>query len=290
VVDPRIQQRTYMFKDTGEELPYAVFVSSKVTKDKKAPLIIGLHGLGGNQNTMLGTTALNLAEEGGYIMVGVMGYNCSGWYGAPAGMASGTGGAGGSGCIGAGGPRGGAPGAGPGRGPMPGARAGGPPPGAGLGARPAPTTLGVANEVSQKSEKDVMTVYEMIKKEFNIDENRTYLMGHSMGGAGTLYLAVKYPSIWAAIGAEAPATQPAGINPNNYSLAPAKSIPMIIIQGDMDTLVPHLTSTRPWIEQMKELGITHEYIEVPGGDHGSVLATGAPQIFAFFEKHSKKSH
>jgi predicted peptidase len=147
----------------------------------------------------------------------------------------------------------------------------------------------VSNEVSQRSEKDVMTVYEMIKKEFNIDENRTYLMGHSMGGAGTIYLGAKHASIWAAIGAEAPATQPAGINPNNYSLAALKNVPVIIIQGDMDTLVPHDTSTRPWVEHMKQLGITHEYIEVAGGDHGSVMTTGAPQIFAFFAKYSKTS-
>jgi predicted peptidase len=128
----------------------------------------------------------------------------------------------------------------------------------------------------------------MMQKEFTVDPDRTYLMGHSMGGAGTIYLAVKYPGIWAAIGAEAPATQPAGINPNNYSLAPAKHIPMIIIQGTEDTLVPHLTSTRPWIEQMKELGITHKYIEEEGGDHGSVMTTGTPEIFAFFAQHTRK--
>jgi poly(3-hydroxybutyrate) depolymerase len=304
VVDPRIQQRTYTFAETNEEMPYAVFVSSKVTKDKKAPLIVALHGLGGNQNTMLSATALKLAEDGGYIMVGPMGYNSSGWYGAPSGMASGTGGA--AGGVGMGGPpRGGGPGAGaprgagpPGAGPGAGAPRGAGPPGAGPGAGAprgagpggpgaAPTTLGTPNETSQKSEKDVMNVLDMIKKEFNVDENRTYLMGHSMGGAGAIYLGVKHASIWAAIGAEAPATQPAGIHPGNYSLAPAKHIPMIVIQGDMDTLVPHLTSTRPWIEHMKELGITHEYSEVVGGDHGSVMTTGAPQIFAFFEKHSK---
>ena len=28
--------------------------------------------------------------------------------------------------------------------------------------------------------------------------------------------------------------------------------------------------------------MTHQYIEVPGGDHGSVLTTGAADIFAFF--------
>ena len=131
-----------------------------------------------------------------------------------------------------------------------------------------------------------MNVLDMIKKEFNVDENRTYLMGHSMGGAGTIYLGVKYASIWAAIGAEAPATSPAGINPNNYSLAPAKNVPMIIVQGDMDELVP-VVGTRLWIDQMKELKMTYQYVEVPGGTHGSVLTSGAPDIFAFFAKHSK---
>jgi poly(3-hydroxybutyrate) depolymerase len=277
-VDPRVQQRTYTFKDTGEALPYAVFVSSKVTRDKKAPLIVALHGLGGDQNTMLRGNALQLAEEGGYILVGPMGYNSSGWFGAPSSMAAGAGGA--SGGVGMGGPPRGGP--------------GGPPPGAGPGAGPGrgspPTILAASNETSQKSEKDVMTVLEMIRKEFNVDENRTYLMGHSMGGAGAIYLGVKHASNWAAIAAIAPATQPAGINPVNYSLAPAKSVPMIVVQGDMDPLIPHLTSTRPWIEQMKELGIAHKYIEEVGGDHGTVITSGMPEIFTFFAQHSRVRH
>ena len=287
-IDPRIQQRTYLFKDTNEDLPYAVFVSSKVTKDKKNPLIVALHGLGGDQNTMMRGNALQLAEEGGYILVGPMGYNSSGWYGAPATMAAGTGGA--AGGVGFGGGRGGpgGPGAAPGAGAGRGAGPGGPGAGPGAGAGRGGATLGKPNETSEKSEKDVMNVLDMIKKEFNVDENRTYLMGHSMGGAGTIYLGVKYASMWAAIGAEAPATSPAGITPNNYSLAPAKNVPMIIVQGDMDTLVP-VAGTRLWIDQMKELNITHQYVEVPGGDHGSVLTTGAPDIFAFFAKHTKAS-
>ena len=30
-----------------------------------------------------------------------------------------------------------------------------------------------------------MNVLAMVRKEFNVDDNRTYLMGHSMGGART---------------------------------------------------------------------------------------------------------
>jgi len=276
-IDPRVQQRTYLFADTNEELPYAVFVSSKVSKNKKNPLIVALHGLGGNQNTMMRANALELAEEGGYIMVGPMGYNSGGWYGAPARF----GGGGGRGGPGA--PRG-ANGAPP---------AGAPPggPAAGRGAFPPASTAGGKEltdpaKLHEASEKDVMNVLDMIRKEFNVDENRTYLMGHSMGGAGSIYLGVKYASIWAAVGAEAPATAPAGLTPDNYSLEPAKNIPMIIVQGDMDTLVP-VAGTRLWIDKMKELKMTYQYIEVPGGDHGSVLTTGAPDIFTFFAKHTK---
>ena len=45
-VDPRVEQRTYLFEETNEDLPYAVFVSSKVREDAENPLIIALHGLG----------------------------------------------------------------------------------------------------------------------------------------------------------------------------------------------------------------------------------------------------
>ncbi len=55
------------------------------------------------------------------------------------------------------------------------------------------------------SEKDVMNVPDLVRKEFNMDPNRMYLMGHSMGGAGTLYIGSKYASNWAAIAAIAPA-------------------------------------------------------------------------------------
>lgn len=268
-VDPRVQQRTYLFTDTNEQLPYAVFVSSKVSRDKKNPLIVALHGLGGDQNTMMRGNALQLAEEGGYIMVGPMGYNSGGWYGAPARYNGG----------GPGGRRGanGAP---------PAATQGAPAAGRAAAPPAGGTALTDPVKIHEASEKDVMTVLDMIRKEFNVDENRTYLMGHSMGGAGSIFLGVKHASIWAAVGAEAPATAPAGLTPDTFSLEPAKKVPMIIVQGDMDTLVP-VAGARLWIEKMKELKMTHEYVEVAGGDHGSVLTTGAPDIFAFFAKHTR---
>jgi len=77
----RIENRTYVFADTNENMPYAVFVSSKVTKEKKAPLVICLRGAGGNARSLFVNNALQQAEDGGYIMVGVMGYAPMGGFG-----------------------------------------------------------------------------------------------------------------------------------------------------------------------------------------------------------------
>jgi predicted esterase len=251
--DPRVQQRTYRFSDTNEDLPYAVFVSSKVSRDKRNPLIIALHGLGGTHNSLLRGNALDLAEEGGYILVGPMGYNPRGWYGTPAGT----------------------PRAGKGNAPK-----GNTPKGK------APPNNDPPN-LRELSEQDVMNVLDVIRKEFNVDDGRTYLMGHSMGGAGTLYLGAKYASNWAAIAAIAPAAFAMQANAATM-LTPVKgTMPVIVTQGDADTAVP-VANTRAWIEVMKELKMNHKYVEVPGAGHGDIITIGMPDIFAFFKEHSKR--
>jgi predicted esterase len=254
-VDPRVQIRTYRFADTNEDIPYAIYVSSKVSGEKKNPLIITLHGLGGTHTTMMRPNALDLAEAGGYIYVAPMGYNPRGWYGVPRGE-----------------------------------RRGGPPPNATTSTGrqgPPPAALAAANDppnLRELSEKDVLNVLDIVRKEFNVDENRTYLFGHSMGGAGTYHLAVKYPEKWAGIGVQAPAAF--SLDPNSLSKIP--KMPVIVIHGDMDTAVP-VTLSRTWVETMKSLNMPYQYIEVAGGDHGSVISGSMPDIFAFFAKHSKSA-
>ena len=78
----RIQKRTYDFKEAGKEMEYALFVPSKYDKEKKTPLMVALHGLGGNPQQMIRSRGLtDQAEKHGYIVVAPMGYNSSGWYG-----------------------------------------------------------------------------------------------------------------------------------------------------------------------------------------------------------------
>ncbi len=83
VPEPPVQIRKYVFKETGEELPYSVFVSSKVKKGQKAPLVLALRGFTGTTLTIVRGTAVDLAEQGGYILVGAIGYNNRAGFGVP---------------------------------------------------------------------------------------------------------------------------------------------------------------------------------------------------------------
>ena len=214
--DPRVQSRTYLFSDTGENLPYAVFVSSKVTKDTKAPLILALRGAGGNPGVFMHNPALNLAEAGGYIIAAPIGYNSMGSFGMPAMRGRG----------GRGGPPTNAPAGAPemqatnqsARGPQPGRGGrGGGMPAVGGSAETDPA------KVSELSEKDVMNVLAMVRKEFNIDDRRIYLMGHSQGGAGALHIADKYSSIWAAAAMLSPGAPSFQLDPS----AKFKDVPLL---------------------------------------------------------------
>ena len=266
---------TYKFTETNEDIPYALFVSSKVKKDQKAPMIVTLHGLGGTHTTMMRPNAIDLAEAGGYILLAPMGYNPRGWFGAPAPQ----------GRRGAP-PANAAPNAAPNAAaPNPAApnppaaapqgRRGAPPGGPGAGANDPPN-------LRELSEKETLQVIDLVRKEFTVDDNRSYVMGHSMGGAGTLYMAIAHSQRWAA----AAAIAPAAFSVDKEGLAKIPKMPIMIVHGDMDTVVPPSVG-RAWVDAMKALNMNYQYIEVPGGDHGSVISSHQAEIFAFFAKHTR---
>lgn len=131
------------------------------------------------------------------------------------------------------------------------------------------------------SEKDVMNVLALARKDHSIDDSRIYLMGHSMGGGGTFHIAMQNPNLFAALAPIAPA-----IFRKVDDLAKIKHVPVILVQGDKDNLV-RVERVRPWAEKMKELNMTHEYLEIMDGNHIDVAYKNLPQIFEFFNKHKK---
>lgn len=222
--------RTYDFKEAGKPMKYSLYIPTSYDKQKKAPLIVALHGLGSSAAGIMRYPGFTRhAEKHGYLIVAPTGYNSRGWYGS----------------RGKGGGRGSDP-----------------------------------DNLGELSEKDVMNVLALIRKEFNIDDNRIYLMGHSMGGGGTWHLGIKYPDIWAALGPIAPAA------PRSTSgLEKMTHIPVIVIQGDKDGLV---RGARRWVAKMKELKMKYEYLEIEGGGHVDVAFKHFPELFAFFNAHQKK--
>src|SRR5690606_37645441 len=186
---------------------------------------------------------------GGYVLVAPMGYSTTGWFGSPV-ISMGP-------------------------------RSGGPPAAAGA---PGPDNA----QIAKWSEQDVMNVLEMTRKEFNIDPKRIYLTGHSMGGAGTLFLGAKHANLWAAIAPVAPAS----FMMNNdraeiLGRIKAAGVPVLLLTGDADEVVSP-TNTPMWAETLKEIGADHVYVEQPGVTHGPVITTSQKAIYEFFGKHQKK--
>jgi len=140
------------------------------------------------------------------------------------------------------------------------------------------------DNLGELSEMDVMNVLELTLEAYNIDRDRVYLAGHSMGGGGTWHIGIKYPDIWAGLGPVAPA-----INMSPDALSAITHIPVIVIQGDEDRLV-NVEGARTWVAKMEELGMTHRYIEIPGGDHSRIISRdpdNVKAIFDFFDQHRR---
>ena len=219
-------ERHYYLEDAGEIMPYRVYVPASYKKGKRHPLIIALHGLGGNEDSMFarryGMTALS--EERGYIMAAPMGYREDGGYGAMGGRNTHRG---------------------------------------------------------EMSEQDVMNVLARMRDQYNIDEDRIYLMGHSMGAIGTWSLAAQYPDIWAALGPIAGLGDPA-------TTQVFKHIPQIVVHGDADNTVP-VGGSRAMVEALKLHEATVTYIEVPGGGHTNIAPMNMSKIFDFFDEHRRES-
>jgi predicted peptidase len=127
-------------------------------------------------------------------------------------------------------------------------------------------------DVAQRSEQDVMNVLEIVRKEFTVDENRIYLWGHSMGGAGAWHIAIKNPDLFAGVAVVAAAPRQ-DLDP--AELAAIKHVPVLVMHGDNDETVP-VTLARKWVAGMQSLGMQHIYIEVAGGDH-SLLISQTPE-------------
>jgi predicted esterase len=129
------------------------------------------------------------------------------------------------------------------------------------------------------AEQDVLDVIAEVRRDYKIDPNRIYLMGHSMGGYGTWSVAIAHPDLFAAIGPISGGGDPAG-------LLKIRQVPEYVVHGDDDRTV-NVSESRRMVEAAKKAGIEVVYVEVPGGSHVSVAAPQFGPMLDFFAKQAK---
>ena len=144
----------------------------------------------------------------------------------------------------------------------------------------------VRYSTTELAEIDTMALLKSIREQYAVDSDRIYLMGHSMGGAGTYYLGGKYNDIWAAL---APISGAGGIA--DGAAERYKSLPTLIMHGAKDSIVPPATSRRA-VAALQAVGAPHIYLEFPDKDHEFWIRRGAAQmekVFLFFSLVSKRT-
>ena len=225
-LDARVQMRSYVFPETGVTIPYGVFVPASYTSDQSWPLIVSLHGAGQTHQGMW--RAEGMAEFAEEF--GYIVVTPLGYH--PRGYY----GALGSGIA------------------------------AESFAGAGQSTDGLPANLGELSEKDVLNVLELAREEFTLDEDRIYLFGYSMGGAGSYHLAAKYPDVWAGIAVAAPGSAP--LRDWTAEIEKFRHVPTLIVHGDADQTIP-IEESRRAAETMRELGMQFVFVEVRGGDHSS---------------------
>jgi predicted esterase len=212
-------KKAYISKVDNTLQPYRIYVPTTYNDSKAHPLVIALHGMGGDENSYFEAYDKGAfkvaAEDHGYIVA----------------------------CP--------------------------------KGRKPASMYIGDA-------ERDVMDVIEEVKRAYRIDPDRIYLTGHSMGGFGTWSIAMNHPDVFAAL---APV---AGGVTNPANMSKIAHIPQIVIHGDKDPTVS-VERSRVMVAMGKKLGVELKFIEVPGGDHGSVVASTFKDVFEWFNTHKRKT-
>ena len=142
------------------------------------------------------------------------------------------------------------------------------------------------DNLGELSEKDVFNVLAIVEKDLRIDPTRRFLMGHSMGGAGSVYLGATRIGMWAGLAPLAPAFG----GPMDL-LKQLGDTPVYVVMGDKDNLVP-VATVRQWVDEMKRLKTPVTYEEIAGGDHVRCITQNEAMIgrvFDFFDAAGKKA-
>lgn len=133
--------------------------------------------------------------------------------------------------------------------------------------------------------EDVSEVINSVSRDYKIDASRVYLTGHSMGAFLTWLVAANKPETFAAL-APVSGGPPAQGEALNNVFSKLKSMPVLVVHGAQDGIAPSQLS-KSLASAAEKSGVKATYLEVPDGNHLSVVTTTFPAVMEFFEKNSR---
>ncbi|MDP7362174.1 MAG: prolyl oligopeptidase family serine peptidase [Candidatus Latescibacteria bacterium] len=167
----------------------------------------------------------------------------------------------------------------------------------------APANRGNIGYTHHIGEADVWQVLADVQRLYNVDENRIYLTGVSMGGGGTWHLGLRHADRFAAIAsvcgftdwrveaflvasASDPLREQVLDTASPLSWAEnATHLPVLAAHGEADPVVK-VGHSRRMVARLREMGAPVEYEEYPGVGHVSWNETYAKgRIFEWFGRH-----
>lgn len=140
-------------------------------------------------------------------------------------------------------------------------------------------------------EKDVLQVISLVEKSYNINKNKVYLTGASMGGYGTWYIGTRHSDLFAAIAPVCgygacteelktaldyyysnkevfPEPPVIDYDAMKIDITPLKDVPVMVTHGNMDYSIP-VAESREFVRQLKEKGYEVVYNELEGVGHNA---------------------
>lgn len=146
----------------------------------------------------------------------------------------------------------------------------------------APKGRGPASMYQGDAETDVLDALADFRKLYNVDPQRIYLSGHSMGGYGTWSISMHQPQPWAALAPISGGGNPAAVDP-------ILDIPQYIVHGDADETVP-VQRSRDMVTSLKQRGAKEiTFVEVPGAHHNDVVVPQVAKLFDWLVKQEKST-
>ena len=128
--------------------------------------------------------------------------------------------------------------------------------------------------------------FDMACEDYNVDLNKVFLSGNSMGGSGAWNLMVRYPDMFRAVSIQAPAN--AGRTFDASGIPTYKSRvgdkPTFFVNGTADVTVPY-TYTATWVHDwVKDVFDTAYYVAVEEGEHTHSVGALQDAIHSFFDR------